>query len=664
MSKLLDSDREQWQSSRGFNAYLDLVRWWHTCGDWIDSFRGQVGLACGIALIYILGYLGHPALPGNNDSYPGGWLGWWDQSLYFRTAAAISNGELSAASYLYPLGYPLLGALTWPAVPRHAFLVPDLVLTVGIALLLYRMIRRFLGPQETLLLIAAFVFLYRGTLSAGLVEPWSTIPTQFFAYVVVFVLVFSTPNTARIFLGAACVGMTYTCRAAEAACLLPMLWAAILCLPTWRRRLLVGAGAGGIIVLFLLGIVLLNYKMFGSLTSPYEATTRAGLTFGAFPLKWKMYSLFVDGHLFFRESEQMLLERYPFFLLCLPGAAMVVQRFGLRGFGLCCSIIVTYLLYLAFNDFWSRNLFRYHVIHYLIWTLPLIALFAYLGLRDGWRVPGIRWTFVSIPVLGGFLLCYRLVELPLEHVDAPPGGQVEIPSQLARRPDWLAFSGATTLPPKLFSGHRELQAFVDYVPRFDGSAVLLAPHVKMPITVRDTTLTAIDTGQLRSRFTLPRRIAASSLPKQPESFRAYNLGTRIQFGKDGESRRFCIRGWSYPQDQVTWIEGRSAVVLFDVPASHPFILRAAMAGLTRQPVLTAQNVEVLANGKKVADWQVADRKEYIAYIPGAVTFGGQLELEFKTPDATTPKSLGLNDDTRLLSVCVFSLTLEQSSEWK
>lgn len=647
-----------------FSTYPDLAYCWRYVGRWIDSFQGQTAFAVAIAVIYTLGYLGHPALPGNNDAYPAGWLGWWDQSLYHRTAAAISSGELSAATYLYPLGYPFLGALTWQAVPRHAFFVPDLFLTVGIALLFYRLVRRFLSSQETLLFIAAFVFLYRGTLSDGLVEPWSTIPTQFFGYVLVVLLVVSTPTNRRIFLSASCVGMTYTCRPAEAACLLPMLGAAILYLPTWRRRISAGLGASGIILVFVLAIALLNYRIFGSVASPYEATTRAGQTFWAFPLKWKMYSLFVDGHLFFRESESMLLGHYPFFLFCVPGAVIMVHRFGFRGFGMLCSIVATYLVYFAFNDFWPRNIYRFHVIHYLVWTLPLIMLFAYVGVRDGWRIPRIRWTLLSIPAVGVFVLCYRLVEVPLERVNAA-GPQMEIPSQISRRPDWLVFIGAAQ-PPKLFSGGRELQPFIDFISRFDGTAVLLAPHVKMPIAVNaaEAKLTAVETGQLRSRFELPTRIPGFSMMTQPESPRTYQLGTTINFGKSSDARRFCVRGWSLPEDQLTWMEGQSAHMILGVPASQPFTLRATMAGLVKSPELPFQPLAVFANDRKIADWQVAEKKEYVAHIPGIVTVGGELVLEFRTPKATSPKSLGINDDTRVLGVCIFNMSLEKSSEWK
>ncbi len=442
-----------------------------------------------------------------------------------------------------------------------------------------------------------------------------------------------------------------------------MLGTAILCLPTWRRRLLVGLGASGIILVFVMSLALLHYRMFSSVTSRYEFTTRAGHTFGAFPLTWKAYSLFVDGHLFFRESEPMLLWHYPWLLFCLPGAAIIVHRFGLRGFGVLGSIAATYLMYFAFNDFWPRNVFRFHVIHYLVWTLPLLMLLAYIGLRDGWRIPRIRWVLLSIPALGVFLLCYRVVEVPLERIEA--GSRTEVPSQMGRRPDWLVFVGAAQ-PPKLFSDGRELVPYLDYVPRFGGTAVLLAPHVKMPIAVNaaEGQLSALETGQLSTRFQWPTRIPDLSILTESESSHTYYLGTMIDFGGLGDAKRFRGRGWSQPEGQFTWTEGQSALLVLSVPASQASMLRVTMAGLVKPPELPFQPTAVFANGKQIADWQVAEKKEYTAPIPGSITTGGKLTLEFRTPNATTPRSLGINGDSRVLGVAVYNLSIEKGSESK
>jgi len=142
---------------------------------------------------------------------------------------------------------------------------------------------------------------------------------------------------------------------------------------------------------------------------------------------------------------------------------------------------------------------------------------------------------------------------------------------------------------------------------------------------------------------------------------SYQLGTIIRFNDSGSSERFRGSGWSYAEADHTWTEGNSAVLNFSgLPPSQPLTLKTALVGLTKDPELHAQMAAVYANGKKVADWQVTDRKEYTASIP-ADTVGdtGTLEIEFRIPRAASPKSLGVNTDARVLGLCVFNLVIEK-----
>ena len=83
-----------------------------------------------------------------------------------------------------------------------------------------------------------------------------------------------------------------------------------------------------------------------------------------------------------------------------------------------------------------------------------------------------------------------------------------------------------------------------------------------------------------------------------------------------------------------------------------------IAALTKPPELPWQPVEVHANGQKIADWEVGDTAEFDAAIPGTITrFGGTLTIEFRVPKATSPKALGVNQDSRVLGICVRSLEL-------
>jgi len=85
-----------------------------------------------------------------------------------------------------------------------------------------------------------------------------------------------------------------------------------------------------------------------------------------------------------------------------------------------------------------------------------------------------------------------------------------------------------------------------------------------------------------------------------------------------------------------------------------------MGALVNRPAVPHQMVEVLANGQKIADWEVADMADFSARIPAEVTKkGGALNIELRVPNATSPKALGLTDDSRILGVRVYSVELKR-----
>jgi hypothetical protein len=138
-------------------------------------------------------------------------------------------------------------------------------------------------------------------------------------------------------------------------------------------------------------------------------------------------------------------------------------------------------------------------------------------------------------------------------------------------------------------------------------------------------------------------------------------GTKVSFGQGGGSERFRESGWSKTEEKFTWTEGTIAVLKMKVPATADLVnLRMRLAGLIKEPTLSFQPVEVEVNGQKMADWQVGDVAEFVAAIPHDITKkGGEVTVTLKTPKATSPKTLGLNADPRILGVCCLDLELSK-----
>ncbi|HYJ06857.1 MAG TPA: hypothetical protein VEX43_17125 [Chthoniobacterales bacterium] len=136
-------------------------------------------------------------------------------------------------------------------------------------------------------------------------------------------------------------------------------------------------------------------------------------------------------------------------------------------------------------------------------------------------------------------------------------------------------------------------------------------------------------------------------------------GSKITFGKGGNSEPHKKNGWSPTEEKFTWTEGSSARLEIPVPASNePVTLKMRIAALIKPPELPFQPVEVSINDQKIADWQVAETSEFAARVPPELTKqSGVLKIEIKTPKATSPKTLGISADPRVLGACVLELQL-------
>jgi hypothetical protein len=142
----------------------------------------------------------------------------------------------------------------------------------------------------------------------------------------------------------------------------------------------------------------------------------------------------------------------------------------------------------------------------------------------------------------------------------------------------------------------------------------------------------------------------------------YELGTVVRFGTGGGSERFRQSGWSNTENEFTWSIGNSAKLFFSIPsANQSLTLRMRLTGLTKSGELPMQPVEVFANGRKIADWEVSSTADFTAVVPAAIVKpGGVLTIELRTPKATSPKVLGMNDDPRVLAVRCSELAIGKS----
>lgn len=139
----------------------------------------------------------------------------------------------------------------------------------------------------------------------------------------------------------------------------------------------------------------------------------------------------------------------------------------------------------------------------------------------------------------------------------------------------------------------------------------------------------------------------------------YVLGAAVTFGRDGSSRRFQAGGWGDPQAGFTWTVGNRSLLnmqLASIP-KDPLTLEASLIPFVVPGKLDRQTVVVSVNNERITEWSVGAAGKYEATIPAGLLASGHLDLRFDLPDATSPATLGLNDDPTVFAVQVVSLAL-------
>src|SRR5262249_27088234 len=82
-------------------------------------------------------------------------------------------------------------------------------------------------------------------------------------------------------------------------------------------------------------------------------------------------------------------------------------------------------------------------------------------------------------------------------------------------------------------------------------------------------------------------------------------GSVIHFGIGAGAERYCVSGWSAPEEHFVWTEGKVATLTLPIYARpDSLLLRLKAKGVINPPEVNFQPVDVFADGKKVAEWKV------------------------------------------------------------
>ncbi|MDC6380321.1 hypothetical protein BW687_009050 [Pseudomonas graminis] len=138
----------------------------------------------------------------------------------------------------------------------------------------------------------------------------------------------------------------------------------------------------------------------------------------------------------------------------------------------------------------------------------------------------------------------------------------------------------------------------------------------------------------------------------------YVCKNTIDFSSAGLVDSNRVTGFGDAESDGRWINGKVGTYTCDVPKKAPETLDIKM-----QPFLTAslksQRIKILANGQPVYEEKIDHLSDEPVRVQlPAPDASGKLVITFETPDATSPKQLGVGQDDRTLGFSVKSITFK------
>jgi hypothetical protein len=362
--------------------------------------------------LYAAYYFADAAVPGNMVEYPLGWWGWWDQSKYLESARNLLSGNLTPQGHWYPLGYSILAAPFVAVWPAHGFFFLDLG-CLSIAYAGFLAFTRRIGirafPAVLIFLVTTFAY---PSIAETWVEPWTSTLSA--------ALIWSALGCAAALLQGHWQRWRVLLLGLLASCL-PLVRPPDLILSTivvvtvlaarMRGKKLpladlgwMAAGAAAVVLPYFA----LYLRIYGFRPTPYMDVVRdVGFVFSR--LGWKTYLLLIAPRPWYPFG-QSLLTVFPWLVMSFAEILLTIflkQQDKRRLLVLLIALIVVHwTLYFAFTDLLPSGIWRFHLIHYLKWTLPALGLFAWLFVERAWREP--RWYHAATPAILILLLSIRV----------------------------------------------------------------------------------------------------------------------------------------------------------------------------------------------------------------------------------------------------------------
>ena len=133
----------------------------------------------------------------------------------------------------------------------------------------------------------------------------------------------------------------------------------------------------------------------------------------------------------------------------------------------------------------------------------------------------------------------------------------------------------------------------------------------------------------------------------------YELGDTVFFDTSGSGNVYTTVGFSRTEDWGRWTDGNVAELMFFVGDVN----RDLILDYTHD-TFSQQNVRVYAGDTFLLEYDASGETKKTISIPStSVQENGFLTIRFELPDAVSPQSLGLGEDTRLLAIGLKTMSI-------
>ena len=377
-----------------------------------------------VTFIYLWFYFKNAGRPDllNNQM---GWFGWWDQGQYYLSTRSFCNFDLSAKNHWYPIGYSVLAVPFCNLTENNPFFLVNLLCFILFYIYFYKLGKQYLN-QYLVFSIFLFSLLLPYVLTVPHIQivplfiqfvyPWNSIPV---AAIYAFVIYKSASNGVSlsgkesVVIGGI-VGLLAFLRPVDVFPLvIPMLFLLYKISQENSSIKKFSFGCFGFIII-VVSFTLLTFLIHGSLISEYVEVSK-NIGFNFFALGQRFYSLFIDSTTIYDSVENPLFRILPWLYVAIP-LFFLWPIFDFKNAGpIVGAVLLSWVLYLAYNDLIPTNAFKYNVIHYVVWSFPYILLGAVIVLFDSIRsrkkfIFAMTLVIVFALAIGSIKLKYRTIK--------------------------------------------------------------------------------------------------------------------------------------------------------------------------------------------------------------------------------------------------------------